>query len=167
MSCSCKRCSVSEAAQVKFGMLLGYNKCCMNRYLAKDYIGVDTVPIPFTICDFDSPQNLWCRRTVDIPLNCWITENFEELGIREFVPCMGCMLKIKKYLYDNRDDWKGALKLVIDTDNRYFDVSHDPSLDELQAACDHVWKKKDNEIIKKEIMEEPTKIFEILREYQS
>ena len=94
-------------------------------------------------------------------ISTYIQTHFAEVGLKEVFACFECRHAILKHVFENRGDWEGAKRLIVDPELRFFG-DEDPSKEELLDAVKIVWPDADmHELIK----EKPTEIFEILFEH--
>ena len=149
--------------QVQFGILLGYKSCCIDNYCNvlppndEEYWKKASKRTPM----WKTPHGKWYL-SVRLPfvfISDWVRHHFEKVGMTKVSLCSECREDVVKHVYEQRDDWVGAKRKVIDFERRVFEEEYDPTLKELQDETHSRWN---TEKIAGLVKESPADIFDIL-----
>jgi hypothetical protein len=171
-NCDCTKCSVSLLHQVQFGILLGYKPCCIDNYCDaiprdEEYLREHWKDTLKETPIWGKPHGKWFnkirfsgKRKFTF-ISDWIRHHFEKVGMSKVWLCGECRETVMKHVYEQRNDWLGAKRKVIDFESRAFGEDCDPTLTELLYETHHRW---DNEKVESLVKENPAEIFNILLE---
>ena len=166
-NCDCAKCYVSLLQQVQFGILLGYKTCCINSYcnvIPRDdeyWRNYWKNASERKRLKWEKPHWKWYN-SVRLPfvfVSDWVIHHLEKVGMSEVCLCAECRETVVKHVYENRDDWQGAKRKVIDFERRVFGDEHDPTLKELIYEAHKRW---DSEKVQALVEATPKDIFNIL-----